>query len=402
MTTSPLQDTLLEEVVNCLMEHGPEAFKPVLEWLLNEAMRAERSQFLEAEPYERNENRRGYANGYKPKTLQTRVGSMQVRIPQVRGLSFYPRSLERGCRSEVALKLAVAEMYVQGVSTRRVTEITEQLCGLELSGTQVSRIAKGLDEQLEAFRHRPLGVIPFVMLDARYEKVRHGGTVRDLAVLTALGVNPEGHREVLGVSVSLSEAEVHWREFFESLHKRGLRGIRLMVSDDHSGLKAARQAVFPSVPWQRCQFHLAQNAQHYAPKQSMREELAQAVRDVFNAGSLMEAERKRRETIEAYKKKAPEFATFLETEIPEGFTVFELPRPFWKKLRTTNLLENVNKQIRARTRVAGLFPNKGSCLRLVSAVLQEIHEEWITGKRHLDMSRLDGESLDRIYRKRVA
>ena len=264
MTPDPEQ-RLPRELLKELIEEGSDAFRGVLEKLLNTAMQMEREEFLGARRWERSEQRRDHANGYKAKTLSTRVGQLQIRIPQVRHLDFYPRSLERGCRSEKALKLAIAEMYVMGVSTRKVTEITEQLCGTEISASQVSRISKLLDDELEQFRNRPLGSYPVVYLDAHYEKVRRQGSIQDVAVLKATGVNCWGKREVIGVSCRLSEAEVHWREFLQQLQKRGLEGVQLIVSDDHSGLRAARRAVFPSVPWQRCQFHLSQNAQRFTP-----------------------------------------------------------------------------------------------------------------------------------------
>ena len=273
MTPDPEQ-RLPRELLKELIEEGSDAFRGVLEKLLNTAMQMEREEFLGARRWERSEQRRDHANGYKAKTLSTRVGQLQIRIPQVRHLDFYPRSLERGCRSEKALKLAIAEMYVMGVSTRKVTEITEQLCGTEISASQVSRISKLLDDELEQFRNRPLGSYPVVYLDAHYEKVRRQGSIQDVAVLKATGVNCWGKREVIGVSCRLSEAEVHWRGFLQQLQKRGLEGVQLIVSDDHSGLRAARRAVFPSVPWQRCQFHLSQNAQRYARRSDQRAAIA--------------------------------------------------------------------------------------------------------------------------------
>ena len=284
MTPDPEQ-RLPRELLKELIEEGSDAFRGVLEKLLNTAMQMEREEFLGARRWERSEQRRDHANGYKAKTLSTRVGQLQIRIPQVRHLDFYPRSLERGCRSEKALKLAIAEMYVMGVSTRKVTEITEQLCGTEISASQVSRISKLLDDELEQFRNRPLGSYPVVYLDAHYEKVRRQGSIQDVAVLKATGVNCWGKREVIGVSCRLSEAEVHWREFLQQLQKRGLEGVQLIVSDDHSGLRAARRAVFPSVPWQRCQFHLSQNAQRYARRSDQRAAIATDIRDIFNAPS---------------------------------------------------------------------------------------------------------------------
>lgn len=255
--------TLWESVAQLLSEStgGADRFARLLQLLLNEAMRLERSAALGAAPYERTEERKGYANGYKPKTLATRLGALELQVPQVRGeVEFYPSALERGVRSERALKLALAEMYVQGVSTRKVTQVLEQLCGLEVSSTQVSRCAALLDEELQRWRQRPLGEILYLILDARYEKVRVAGAVVSCAVLCAIGIDEQGRRSVLGVSVSLSEAEIHWREFLQSLQERGLFGVRLIISDNHAGLKAALQARFAGIPWQRCQFHLMQNA----------------------------------------------------------------------------------------------------------------------------------------------
>ena len=399
------KDTAIKKMMEELIQNGTEGFRPAVEELLNKTMLTERSRALGAQPYERTEDRVGYANGFKDKTFQSRLGELHLRIPQTRGIVFYPKSLEKGCRSEIALKLAVAEMYVQGVSTRKVAKITEELCGYELSSTEVSRIAKNLDESLREFRNRPLEEYPFVILDAKYLKIRHAGSVRSLACLVAIGINKDGVREIIGISVSLSEAEVHWKRFMESLQKRGLRGMRLIVSDDHAGLRAARQAVFPSVLWQRCQFHLAQNAQSYASSQPMRLVFGQAVRDIFNACSIDDADRKLKETIDKYGSKYPEFANFLETAVPEGFTIFQFPRHFWKKMRTSNLIENLNLQIQRRVRVCGLFPNSDSALRLVSAVLNEIHEDWQTDKKYLSMDFLNGSEIPvtvRNYRKVVA
>jgi len=331
------------------------------------------------------------------------MGSITVEIPQVRGLRFYPKSLEKGCRSEKALKLAIAEMYVMGVSTRRVTKITEQLCGLEISSTQVSRLSKELDEQLQAFRERSLNHYEYLYLDARYEKTRNQGSVRDMAVLVAVGANPGQPREVLGTSVSLSEAEVHWREFLQSLVKRGLHGVKLAISDDHSGLKAARQKVFTSVPWQRCQFHMQQNAQHYAPNVSMRKELASVMRGIFDAPDIHMARELVQRAVDKYRDKAPDFVKWLEDNIEDGLTCFQFPAIHRRRIRTINAVEKLNQEIKRRTRVARLFPNVESCLRLVSAVLAEINDDWLSGRIYLSRSEVRSENPEsRIYRKTVA
>jgi transposase-like protein len=311
------------------------------------------------------------------------MGAITFDIPQVRQGKFYPQSLEKGMRSERALRVALAEMYVQGVSTRKVAAVTEKLCGLDVSSAQVSRAAAELDRQLKAWRNRPLGRYRYLYLDARYEKVRVDGQVRDVAVLIAIGVNEEGKREVLGVSVALSEAEVHWRTFFQSLTRRGLHGVELIVSDAHSGLQEARRAVFGSIPWQRCQFHLQQNAQAYVPRREMQKEVAADIRAVFNAPNRPEAERLLKLTVEKYTSSASGLADWMETNIPQGLTVFNFPAEHRRRLRTTNGIERLNREIRRRTRVVGIFPNEDACLRLVTAILMETSEEWLTGRSYL-------------------
>ena len=366
----------LKEVMELMIDNGTDSFLPIFKNLMNEAMKIERNQAIKATPYERTDQRLGFANGYKEKTITTGMGKITLDIPQARGMSFYPQSLTKGMRSERALKLAIAEMYVTGVSTRKITEITEKLCGMEISSTQVSNLSKLLDEDLEQFRNRRLSSFSYVQFDAIYEKIRHCGSVTSLPILVAIGINSCGKREVLGVSSGLSEAEVHWREFLETLSERGLNGIKLITSDDHYGLRAAIKAVFPSIPWQRCQFHMAQNAQSYAPKKSMRVEIGQAVRNIFNSPTIDDARSFIKKTIEKYQKTAPDFSNWLEKNIEEGLVVYGFPKEHRIKIRTANGLERVNKEIRRRTKVAGLFPNEDSCLRLVTAILQEIHEGW--------------------------
>ena len=382
----PKQSELLNTVLQLLTDQGHEGFAEGLRLLVDEAMRHERAAALQAQPYQRTEARTGYANGFKPKTLATRLGPIQFQIPQVRGdLDFYPSALEKGVRSEQALKLALAEMYVQGVSTRKVSAIVEELCGSSVSSTQVSQCAARLDAELESWRTRPLETCAYLIIDARYEKVRHGGRVLDCAVLIALGIRPDGKRSVLGVSVALSEAEVHWRQFLKSLQKRGLHGVQLIVSDDHAGLGAARAAVFPAVPWQRCQFHLQQNAQTYVPRLDQRAAVAEAVRSVFQSGDRSAAGRRLQEIVTTYTPTAPKLAAWLEENLPQGFTVFALPAAHQRRLRTSNALERINQEVARRTRVARLFPNEASLLRLVTALLAEWSEEWETGKIYLNM-----------------
>lgn len=387
MTSNPSNhDNLLMTVIEALSADNTNGMKTLLEVVLNTAMRLERDNALNAGPYERSEERNGYANGFKPKTLNSRMGSLELKIPQTRGIAFYPGCLEKGLRSEKALKLAVAEMYLKGVSTRKVEAITHELCGLEISSTQVSRMTKELDEEFESFRNRKLGTFKYLFLDALYLKVRHDGTVIDQSILIAYGINAFGRREIVGASVSLSEAEVHWRRFLESLQQRGLRGLELITSDDHAGLRAALRSVFPSVRWQRCQFHLSQNAQRYAPKKHLKEEVAGAMRDIFNSPTLSAAEQMVKEVSSRFSKSAPEFTVWLEENIYEGLTCYQFPKKHRRRIRTSNGVERINREVKRRTRVAVLFPNEASALRLVTAVLMEIHEEWVTGKVYLDMT----------------
>jgi putative transposase len=375
--------TLPTELLEQLNEQGLEGLHEMIRVLVNEAMRLERQNHLRAKLYERTEGRRGYANGYKPKRVKTRVGEINFNVPQVREGGFYPGALEKGLRSERALMLALAEMYVKGVSTRKVAAITEKLCGTAVSSTQVSRAAALLDEVLEAWRKRPLGEVEVLYLDARYEKVRQDGQIRDAAILIASGVGQSGKRLILGVSVSLSEAEVHWRTFLEDLVARGMKGIRLIVSDDHAGLRAARRAVLGGVPWQRCQFHLQQNALQYVPRRSMRKEVADDIRTIFNAPDRSTAESYLVRAVAKYAETASKLSAWMEENIPEGLTVFDFPRKWRLRLRTTNGLERVSQEIKRRTRVIRIFPNEASCLRLISAILMEIGEEWEIGRVYL-------------------
>lgn len=378
------QDRIVAALMEQLIETGPEGMAQVFTALFNLAMRLEREQHLGAGLHERSEGRRGYANGYKPKTVDTPAGSLTLRVPKSRGCDepFFPQSLERGRRSSRAVMLAIAQMYVQGVSTRDAAKVMAEF-GLEsLSSTQVSRAAALLDEELAAWRTRELGQVRYLVLDARYEKVRDGGVVRDAAVLSAIGVEPEGRRRILGVSVALSEAEVHWRAFLDSLIERGMRGVAFVVSDDHAGLRAARRAVLPGATWQRCQFHLAQNAIHHAPNLAIRKQIGGELRAVWNARDLQAAEAELRRLVDSYAENAPKLARWLETNVPEGLAVFALPEHHRRRMRTSNPIERaVQQEIKRRTLKVRVFPSEDSLLRLVTAVLVEIDEEWSTTDR---------------------
>jgi transposase-like protein len=390
MTHPDPQHTLLNQIVNHISEQGTDGLADAMRLLLNHAMEIERSKALGAAPYERTAARAGHANGFKPKTLQTRLGEMTVAVPQVRGeIGFYPSALERGRRSERALTLAIAQMYVQGVSTRKVTAILEQLAGtLEISSTQVSRAAAQLDTQLEAWRNRRLDTVayPYLIIDARYEKVRRDGVVLDAAVLVAIGIDENGRRAILGVSTALSEAEVHWREFLTTLQDRGLNGVLFIVSDDHKGLRAALRARFAGVPWQRCQFHLQQNAIAYVPKIALRGQVAAELREVLHAPTRAQADALLRTLVTKYRSGAPELADWLETNVPESLTVLSLPLEHRSRMRTSNAAERLNQEIKRRTRVARVFPNTDSLLRLVSAILSEVSDDWESSKTYINMN----------------
>ena len=390
----------IHPAMQALLEDGLTGLPEALRVLGNAVMLFERAQALRAAPYERSDERMGYANGFKPKTVNTRIGAVEFAVPQARGVEFYPSFLEKGLRSERALNLALAEMYVKGVSTRKVTDIIEKLCGCQVSSEQVSRCTQELSAKIEAWRGRPLAGYRYLMFDALYEKVRQEGRVQACAVLICVGVNESGYREILGVSAKVSEAEIHWREFFQSLLSRGLHGVETIVSDAHAGLQAALHAVFPSVPWQRCQFHFQQNASAYVTKENDRREVAGDIRAIFNSQNIDEANAKLKTVAEKYRERMPKLSEFLETHCEECFTVFALPAEHRIRMRTTNPLERLNKEIRRRTRVAGIFPSESSLLLLVGAILNEISDDWASSKIYLNPKSL---SLPNpIYRKYVA
>jgi len=377
-------DRIIAELMEQLIESGPDGMASAFTTLLNLAMRLEREQHLGARAYERTPERGGYANGYKPKRLDTAAGTLTVQVPKSRGgdEAFYPQSLERGRRSTRAVMLAVAQMYIQGVSTRDVEKVMAEFGLDSLSSSQVSRAAAMLDEELEAWRNRPLGQVRYLFLDARYEKMRVGGVVRDAALLSAIGVDDKGRRSVLGVSVALSEAEVHWRTFLDDLVRRGMRGVEFVTSDHHPGLGAARKAVLPGALWQRCQFHLAQNAIHHAPTLVIRKRIGVELRSVWNARDRHAAGAELDRLVKNYAETAPKLARWLEQAIPEGLTVFSLPEGHRRRMRTANPIERaIQQEIKRRTRKIRVFPNEASLERLATAILVEIDEEWTSSDR---------------------
>ncbi len=366
------------DILQPLITSGMKGLSEVATKLYNLAMRFERELHLGAQEYERANERDGYANGYKHKALKTKLGTLHLQVPQVRNCSrpFYPRSLERGMRSDRALNIAVAEMYIRGISTRSVEGIFKGLCDITITADQVSRAMKELDAELEKWRNRAIGQVKALFLDATYHKVRVDGAAVSLATFIVIGVLEDGHKAILAVDADLSENEEHWSRVLSNLKERGMKGVKLIVSDSHDGLRAAREKVFPGIPWQRCQMHLQKNAQAYVTKQALKQEVAQDIRSVFNAESLEEAQRKFEEIIEKYAKTQSRLSRWMEENIPEGLTVFAFPMAVRQFLRTNNMEENLNKQIKKRTRLIPVFPNVDSLKRLVSAICLEISDEW--------------------------
>lgn len=361
----------------------------ILELGLQALMEAERDAYVGAAPFERTGVRRTQRNGYKPRTLTTRVGRLELRVPKTRDGRFYPSLLERYQRSEGALIAALAECYIQGVSTRKVAAICEELFGEGLSHETISRYAQRLDEEIEPWRTRSLeSRYPYLMLDARYEKARVEGRIVDVAVLVALGVSEDGHREVLAVDVAHGETRASWSAFLEDLRARGLEGVELVVSDAHPGMADARRRHLPGVPWQRCQRHFLENALERSPK-ALEDTLHRRLRSVWDHAHDVEAARAALGGLAAdLEAEHPELAEWLEAEGQETLSCFHFPAGHRRRIRTTNGLERVNQELKRRTRVVRIFPNPESCRRLAAALLKEYHEDWISGRRYLRMEPL--------------
>jgi transposase-like protein len=392
----------IADTLELITRHGVNGMAQAFATLMNQAMLIEREQHMNASAYQRAEMRSAYANGTRPKTLDTPAGRITVDIPKTRALPgrdhdpFFPQALERGTRACRAVTAALAQMYVQGVSTRDVAAVMAEL-GLEnVTSSQVSRAAATLDGELEAWRHRDIGTIHQLILDARYEKVREGGVVIDVAVLSAVGIRPDGSRSVLGVSVALSEAEAHWRAFLDSLVTRKMRGVQFIVSDDHAGLQAARRAVLPAVPWQRCQFHLQQNAARHCPNRVVQARVHEQLRDIFTAGSKASADQRLKDLVEEVGSNHKPLAQWLEQNIPQGLTVLALPLEQRKKLRTSNGIERpIQQELKRRTRKIRVFPNPDSLLRLATAILVEIDDQWTASTRRYLPEPSPQETMDR-------
>jgi len=365
-----------------------DSFRELLREVLQEVLEQEMTEAIGAEKGERSPGRLGYRSGYYGRALVTRVGKLELRIPQDRQGHFSTQIFERYQRSEKALVSALAEMYIQGVSTRKVKAITEELCGHAFSASAISAVNKTLDESLERFAKRPLEEnYPYLVLDARYEKVREDGVIRSQAVQIAIGINDEGRRQVLAVELANRESQTSWRDVLLELKSRGLRGVEFVVSDDHAGLKRAIAEVIPEAVWQRCYVHFLRNALDHLPRKAV-DDCRQELRWLYDRRDLSEAQKDLTQWLERWGTRYPKLCEWVEENIGETFSFYRLPLQHHKHLKSTNMLERFNEEIKRRTRVARIFPNEASCLRLIRALAVETHEGWLEASRYLNMDLL--------------
>jgi putative transposase len=379
-----------EEIVQEVLLDDPAFLHEIVERVVQQILEAEMTEHVGAAPYERSEGRTGHRNGHKPRTLRTRVGTLNLLVPQDREGTFSTRLFSRYQRNEKALMLALMEMYVEGVSTRKVAEVTELLCGTSFSKSLVSRLAGHLDAELRAWRGRPLTAktYPYLFVDARYEKVRMDRRVVSQGVLLVSAVREDGFREILAVEVADTESEATYHELFRSLKSRGLSGVELVVSDEHEGLKAAIARRFQGASHQRCQVHYTRNLLGMVGA-AKRKGLASDLRAIFAALDRCSALGLASSSAEKWRQKGyPKVAEHLEEHVEECLTCLAFPESHRRRIRTTNGLERLNQEIKRRTRVVRIFPNRESCLRLVTALAVEVSEEWVTGRRYLDMEEL--------------
>jgi putative transposase len=374
--------------VKDLLAANPDSLRAVVRAVMQEMLEAEMTDALGAEKSERTPARLGYRAGYYTRTLVTRVGKLELRVPQDRDGRFSTELFERYQRSEQALVATLAEMYVQGVSTRKVKAITEELCGHSFSASAISAINKRLDESLAAFAQRPLTEpFPYLILDARYEKVREGGIVTSQAVLIAVGIDWDGRRQILSVEMANRESRSSWKEFLLGLRARGLHGVELVVADDHAGLRAAIREVLAEAAYQRCYVHFLRNALDYLPRKAD-DDCLQELRWLYDRRSVEEARRDLAAWIAKWGTRYPRLVAWVEETLEETLTFYRLPRQHHKHLKSTNMLERLNEEIRRRTYVVRIFPNAASCCRLVRALAVEMHENWLEAHRYLNMDDL--------------
>lgn len=378
--------TRLSAVAQAHMLDAPNFLRDLVQQALQTILEAEMEAHLGAGRYERTVDRRGYRNGYKPRQLQTRVGTLDLLVPQDRDGSFSTDLFGRYQRSEQALVLTLMEMYLQGVSTRKVATITEQLCGTRFSKSQVSSLTVQLDTRLRAWRERPLSAAayPYLTVDARYEKVRQGGQIVSQGVLLVGAVRADGFRELVAVDVAETESEATYHELFRNLKARGLSGVRLVTSDDHQGLRNAIERHFQGAGWQRCQVHFSRNLQGLVSRRQ-RQQVAEDLRAIFACPTLALAQEAMRTIADRWRPIHPGLAERLEEEIEDCLACLAFPASHQRRIRTTNGLERVNQELKRRTRVVRIFPNREACLRLVTALVAEISEDWESSRRYLDM-----------------
>ena len=374
--------------VKGLLGEDRDFLKELLHEVIQEVLEAEMNDALGAQKGERTGDRLGYRCGYYPRALITRVGKLELRVPQDRQGRFSTEVFERYQRSEKALVSALAEMYVQGVSTRKVKAITEELCGHSFSASAVSGVVKRLDEQLSQFAQRQLEeAFAYVILDARYEKVRESGSIRSRAVLVAIGIDWEGRRQVLGVELANRESTSSWKEFLLTLRQRGLRGVELVVSDDHAGLRKAIAEVLPEAVWQRCYVHFLRNALDHLPRKGD-DDCLRELRWLYDRRDVNEARKDLAGWLKRWQDKYAKLCAWVEDKIGETLSFYSLPLGHHKHPKSTKMLERLNEEIKRRTRVVRIFPNEQSCLRLIRALAVETHENWIEAHRYLDMNLL--------------
>jgi transposase-like protein len=372
---------------------GEDFLRDLVQRTVQQVLEAEMTSFLGAESYQRNDIRRGWRNGFKPRTLKTRVGELELMVPKDRDGQFQTELFERYQRSEKALVLALLQMYIEGVSTRKVTAITEALCGLEVSKSQVSALTAKLDAEVAEWRMRALSdEYPYLIFDARYEKVRRGGSVVSQGVLVAIGISAAGYREVLGCWVAESESEASWGAVFGELKQRGLRGVRYVVSDDHAGMVRAIERHFQGAVWQRCQVHFVRNALSLCGRQQ-RPLVLRLMKLVTESATRVAAKAALAAAIAELENKAPKVARLLEEHGEEILGVYALPEAHRKRMRTTNMLERQNQELKRRTRVVRVFPHEQSCLRLIAALLMETNQEWM-GRIYLRMEEESGAEIE--------
>ncbi len=368
---------------------SPDFLRHLVEAFMQEYLEQEMAVHLGALPYERTEDRRGHRNGTKPRQLNTRVGKLNLSVPQTREGSFSTELFERYQRSEKAMIACLQQMVIQGVSTRKVTKITQSMCGLDFSKSQVSAICQRLDGEIQAWLNRSLDeAYPYIIVDARYEKIRRDHMIESNAVLIAKGVGMSGKRELLGVHVCSTENETTWSDFFESLIQRGLSGVVLVISDAHSGLVKAVEKHFPGTQWQRCQVHFKKNLMDKVRNRD-KAWLKDRLNDIFMATDKLTAVDRLRQLVGDLAEKYPAVADLLESDCEDALACLNFPAQHRRRIRTTNSLERFNQEIKRRTRIIRIFPNHASALRLIGALCMEQSEEWLTGKQYLDMTLLE-------------